>query len=222
MNKLKNKNIYKIVILCIIIAILIVLLNRFGILKHIFNIRHIKHFILSYGKFSAVIFILIYTVKPIVFLFPASVLSVIAGNIFGSSMAFSLSMAGCFLSANFAFFIARILGKPYVDKVLKGKVLKLDENIEKHGLVIIMLMRLAFVFPFDPVSYAAGLTKMKYKNFIFGSMIGVAPEMLAYAYLGKNMEKPFSRNFFVPIIGIVVIAFTAYYFYNKYTTSKNK
>lgn len=222
MNKLKNRNIYIILSLCIIVAIIVFFAYKFGMLKHIMNIRHIKRFILSYGKFSAVIFLIIYTVKPIVFLFPASVLSILAGNIFGSSMAFFLSMGGCFLAANFAFFIARILGKPYVDKILKGKGLKLDESIEKHGFMIIMLMRLAFIFPYDPVSYAAGLTKMKYKKFILGSMLGVAPEMLAYAYLGKSMEKPFSRNFCIPIIVIAVIAFTAYYFYSRYITSKNK
>lgn len=222
MVKIKNKNALKIIVLCLGIALLIILLWKFGILRHITNVRHIKHFILSYGKFSTVIFVIIYTIKPIVFLFPASVLSIIAGNIFGSAMAFFLSMLGCFFSANFAFFIARILGKPIVDKILKGKIIKLDENIEKHGLIIIMLMRLAFIFPYDPVSYAAGLTKMKYREFMLGSMIGVAPEMLAYAYLGKSMEGPFSKKIFIPIIGIIIIAFIAYYFYNKYVISKNK
>lgn len=222
MNNNRKKNIIKIIILCVALALLIAVLGKLEILGHIISIKHMKRFILSYGKYSVIIFLIIYTIKPIVFLFPASLLSIIAGNIFGPEIAFLLSMLGCFLSANFAFFISRILGKPFVDNILKGKVLKLDESIEKHGFAIIMLMRLAFVFPYDPVSYAAGLTKMKYRKFILGSMLGVAPEMLAYAYLGKNMERPLSGNFVIPIIVIIVIAFTAYYFYNKYVVSKNK
>lgn len=218
----RNKNICGIIIAGIVCAILIFLIFKFEIFKYFLNIRHLKYFILSYGKFSAFVFIFIYSIKPIFIFFPASLLSIAAGNIFGPITAFFLSMLGCFFAANFAFFLSRTFGKPFVDKMLRGKVMEMDDSIEKHGLIIILLMRLAFIFPYDPVSYAAGLSKMKYKDFILGTMIGMIPEMIAYSYLGKNMEKPFSKSFFIPILLLIVIALIAYYLYNKFSVLKNK
>ncbi|WP_347460457.1 VTT domain-containing protein [Clostridium sp. DMHC 10] len=89
------------------------------------------------------------------------------------------------------FFLAKKLGRPFVDKILKGKVMKLDNGIEKHGFMIMLLMRLSFVFAYDPLSYAAGLTSMKYRDFILGTIIGIIPEMLCYSFMGKILKEVF-------------------------------
>ncbi|WP_026883883.1 TVP38/TMEM64 family protein [Clostridium akagii] len=206
----------------LIIFVLILIFKLHPLFRNI-NFKHVKHYILSYGKFSSIIFIIIYSLKPIVFIIPASLLSIVAGNIFGSFYAFIYSMIGCFLSATVAFFLARSLGKPFVDKMLKGKIVKLDSSVEKHGFPIMLLMRLSFVFPYDGLSYACGLTKVKYKDFILGSILGIIPEMILYSYIGKNLGKHFIiKKLIMPIIAIILIALIAYYFYNNYKSRKAK
>lgn len=180
--------------------------------------RQIKRYILSYGSFASIMYLILYSLKPVVLVIPVSLLSIVAGNVFGPYKALGLSMIGCFTSATLGFFLARFLGRSFVDKLLKGKAMTLDSNIEKHGFKIMAIMRLAFVFPYDPLSYAAGLTKMKYKDFILGSLLGVFPEMISYSFMGKNLEHPFSIEFAIPIILIVVIAAGALY---TYKLSKN-
>ncbi|MDP4144425.1 MAG: TVP38/TMEM64 family protein [Bacillota bacterium] len=183
-----------------------------------FNPRRFRDFILGYGKFAALIYVLVYSLKPVLLVVPTSILSVIAGSIFGPWMAFFLSMISTFLGASLAFLLANKLGKPFVDKILRGKAMKLGEGIEKHGFMIILLMRLSFIFAFDPLSYAAGLTKMKYRDFILGTMIGIAPEMLAYSFMGKNIEHPLTARFVTPILLIMLVAlvsYTSYSFYKK-------
>lgn len=222
--------------LCIAILTMIILALVFKFERHYFvslhrklnsirilhiKPRNIKRYILSYGKFAALAFVIIYSLKPILFVVPASLLSIMAGGIFGPWKAFLLSMVSCFLSASFAFFLAKKLGKPFVDKILKGKVMKLDNGIEKHGFIIMLLMRLSFVFAYDPLSYASGLTSMKYKDFILGTVIGIVPEMLAYSFMGKNFERGFSVKAFFPLIIIFIIASIAAFIYKKYK-SKSK
>lgn len=196
-------------------AVFLYLMIKYGRRLSHLRVREVKRFILSYGNFSSVIFLILYSLKPIVLFIPVWPLSVIAGNIFGPYKALMLSMAGCFLSGTLAFFLAKFLGRSFVDKLLKGKAMTLDSNIEKHGLKIIAIMRLTFVFPYDPLSYAAGLTKMKYKDFIIGTMIGVFPEMVSYSFVGKNLEHPLSFKFAIPIILIIVIAAGALYIYKS-------
>ncbi len=212
---------------CIGLAVLIIIaLISIYKLRRIFpniNFKHVKHYILSYGKFSSLVFIIIYSLKPIVFIIPASLLSIVAGNIFGSFYAFIYSMIGCFFSATVAFFIARVLGKPFVDNVVKGKIIKIDSSVEKHGFVIMLLMRLSFVFPYDALSYACGLTKVKYKDFILGSVLGIIPEMIVYSYIGKNLGRHFIiKKLIIPIVLIALIALTAYYLYNNYKNNTVK
>jgi len=215
-NFIKDKLKYiKIAILIVIVLFSIFKLQK--IFPHI-NFLQLKNYILSYGKFSSLVFIVIYSLKPIVFIIPASLLSIVAGSVFGSFYAFLYSMIGCFFSATLAFFLARALGKPFVDKILKGKTLKIDSSVEKHGFLLVLLMRLCFVFPYDALSLACGLTKVKYKDFILGTMLGIIPEMMAYSYIGRNMGKHFLKKLIIPIIGIAFIALTAYYIYKNKTT----
>jgi uncharacterized membrane protein YdjX (TVP38/TMEM64 family) len=163
-----------------------------------------------------------YSLKPILFVIPASLLSIVAGNIFGSFYAFIYSMIGCFFSGTLAFFLAKFMGKPFVDKILKGKVLKIDSGLEKHGFLIMLLMRLSFVFPYDALSYASGLTKVKYKDFIMGTMLGIIPEMIMYSYIGKNLGTYTIKKIFIPIILMTIIAILANYLYKNYKNDKNR
>lgn len=220
MKKDKEK-LLKYLIIAILAIIFLYFIIRYGkALTHL-RVKHVRRYILSYGKFASVIFVLLYSLKPVLLVIPVSLLSIMAGNIFGPYKALLLSMIGCFTSGTLAFFLAKFLGRSFVDKLLKGKAMKLDANIEKHGTLIMAVMRLAFVFPYDPLSYAAGLTKMKYRDFILGTLIGVFPEMISYSFIGKQLEHPFSFKFIIPIISIVVVATIALYLYKNSKNTKN-
>jgi len=211
---------------CLLVVVVITAVIFFCFISrhrsHSFDIRHvlgspreIKHFILSYGGYSALAFLVIYSLKPVLMILPASLFSILAGNIFGPYYGLMLSMAGSFFAATLAFYLANKLGKSFVDKLLKGKALKLDSDIEKYGFKIILLMRLAFVFPHDPLSYAAGLSKMKYKDFILGTVLGIFPEMICFSFLGKSFERPFSFKILFPIISVIIVAVIASYYYKN-------
>lgn len=225
--KISKKLVKPIIILCIFIIFIYIILRynkSFIFLRHERSFKKIglhglRNYILGFGKYADIVFVLIYAVKPILFFVPASLMSILAGNIFGPIKGFILSMVGLFLSGTVAFFLAKLLGKPFVEKLLKGKTLKLDENIEEHGFKIMLLMRLSAIFPYDPLSYAAGLTKMRYIDFITATLIGTAPEFVAYSLMGKNMRHPFSIRFMFPIILIILVAVGGSYLYKS---NKNK
>ncbi|WP_347460458.1 hypothetical protein [Clostridium sp. DMHC 10] len=89
--------------MCIAILIIVLLILTFRFKGHysvrvshkinglrILHIRpkDIKRYILSYGEFAALVFVIIYSLKPILFVVPASLLSIMAGGIFGPWKAF--------------------------------------------------------------------------------------------------------------------------------------
>ncbi len=219
--KNSKKSIFKCLMIFFLISIIAFILYKYKGNLHKINMDSIRSYIQSYGKFSAIIFILIYTVRPLVLILPASLMSIIAGSIFNSYIALSLNMIGCFGSATLAFFLSRFLGRSFVNKILKGKALTLNNNMGKYGFRIMTAMRLSFVFPYDPLSYAAGLTKIKYRDFILGTLIGILPEMVTYSLIGGNLTKPFSFKFILPIIVLFIIVFISTYLYKKKSRNTN-
>ena len=212
MKKNKFIKIFTTVLACTILAYFIF---KYKIHLGHFNIRGLRRYILSYGKFSAIAFVLIYSLKPIFLVIPASLLSILAGSIFGPYEAFTLSMISCYFAGTLGFFLSKFLGKSFVHKLLKGKAVALDSNAEEHGFKIMLIMRLSTLFPYDPLSYAAGLTKMKYRDFILASLLGIAPEMLAYSFMGKNLRHPLSLKFALPIIIVAIVAVISSYVYKS-------
>lgn len=170
------------------------------------NIADLKNMILECGQYSFLVFILLYTVKPVILILPTAVLAIAAGSIYGPFIGSIVNLIGCFISATICFYLSRFMGSGFLDKLLKGKALKLDSNIEKHGFKIMTIMRLSIIFPFDALSYAAGITKMKYRDFIAGTMLGFLPEMISYAYAGENLSNPLSFKFIAPFVVILIMS----------------
>lgn len=221
MMKNSTKNIIKsIAILCISVVFIYLIFKYQKYFTHIV-LKNLRGYIISFGPYAALVFLLLYSVKPILIFFPAMVFTAIAGNIFGPILGFLLTIIGLFTSGTFAFCLSRALGKPFVAKITRGKLLKLDENIEQHGFRIMLLMRLSTLFPYDTLSYAAGLTKISYVDFISATIIGTAPEMLAYSYVGHNMRHPSLQRIVIPIFMIIALALIGSYIY-KTSIKTNK
>ena len=77
-------------------------------------------------------------------------------------------------------------------------------NLKERGFLILLLLRLPPILPYDPLSYACGLTDIKYTSFIAASLIGVVPETLCYSIMGESVLNPLSPSFIVPIIILVI------------------
>lgn len=223
MKKYKFKDTLKYIsILCICILVIYIFFRYSKDVRHLRHIqlKEIRRYILSYGKYAIIIFILFYTIKPILIVFPASLLSILAGDLFGPINATFLSLLCCFTSGTLAFYLSHILGKPFVDKLIKGRSLKIDDDLEKNGFIVMLIMRLSFIFPYDALSYAAGLTRIKYREFILGTLIGILPEMITYSFIGQNLRGKFTFKFFIPIFLLILVALSSYYGYKLYKSKK--
>jgi len=200
----KKFNIKKSILVVLIFIIVISVMMNLNEIKQI-NLSRFVTYISNYGKYAAICFLLIFSLKPLLLFLPSSMLSIAAGMIFGPIVGFLLNMAGFFLSATLGFYLSRFLGKDFVDKLLKGKAISVNSNLENNGIKILFFIRFTPVIPFDAISYACGLSKMRYKDFIIGSMLGVFFETLCYAFIGESILDPFSYKFIIPA-GLVILA----------------
>lgn len=212
MNK-KDKIKLIIMVLLITFSVIIVSMN-WGTITNL-NVDDVTEFLQDKGGFASIVFLGIYMCKPIFIVIPAAIVSFVGGIVFGPTKGFVLNMIGFFLSGTLAFYLARFLGKDFVHRVLKGKILEISDNMETKGFKILFILRLPPILPYDPLSYTCGLTEIKYKDFILASLLGVVPETLCYSIMGRSIFEPLSWKFILPIIILVVGVATSGYIFSK-------
>ena len=92
---------------------------------------------------------------------------------------------GWVLDSQVAFYLARKLGKPFVEKVFSLEKLHSFENYFTNKNLFWTVVFLRMIVPADVLSYALGLfSKIKPKPFFFSTLIGVTPVAFVFSYTG--------------------------------------
>ena len=137
----------------------------------------------DFGLFkSAAIYITLYTIRPLI-LFPATLLTVASGLIFGPWLGILFTIIGENASANLAFCLSRWFGKDWVRQHEHGSILKWEEKLKEKGLLTVLIMRLIYL-PFDAVNYGCGLTSTRQIDFFMGTFLGIIPGLVSFVLLG--------------------------------------
>ncbi|MGD7045804.1 TVP38/TMEM64 family protein [Jeotgalibacillus proteolyticus] len=171
-----------------VISIVLLFITVSYITHFHFDIRpsDIRDFILSFGWWGPVIFFLIYTIGPIVF-FPTSVLSLGAGLAFGVWPGVLYIIIGATGAATTGYIMARLFGRSVLKIENFAWSEKLFKQMEKRGFLYIFTLRLIPIVSFDLLSYAGGISKVRFKSFIFATIFGMIPGTFAYSFLGASI-----------------------------------
>ncbi|MBE6051538.1 MAG: TVP38/TMEM64 family protein [Clostridium sp.] len=205
MRKEEKKETIKFIIFMLLVMLsIVIVVKNWHFIRHL-RVEKIVEYLRSKGPFATIIFLGIYAVKPFIIVMPSNIVAIVGGIIFGPVKGFLLSMLGFFISGTIAFYLSRILGKEFVQKLVGNKFMKLDDNMKNNGFKILFFLRLPPVLPYDPLSYACGFTNINYWAFIIASVLGVVPETLCYSIMGKNLSNPFSAKFIIPIVIVVLV-----------------
>ena len=171
---------------------------------------HLHRWMNDFGLIkSAAIYIVLYTIRPLI-LFPATLLTIASGLIFGPWLGILFTIIGENASANFAFSVARWFGRDWIKDHEHGAILKWEEKIRENGLITVLIMRLIYL-PFDAVNYGCGLTSMRHVDFFIGTLIGIMPALISFVLLGgiaatgvENRILVFGSALFFFFLGLII------------------
>lgn len=172
-------------ILISLFVLILVLSILFLYNNNILNLDTLKNLILNSGYFAPIIYIIAFSLVPLTF-FPDSVLAILGGSIFGLGPGFFYTSIGALIGGSISFFLSRLLGKSFVEKLESDKIQNIQILLKDKGFFMILILRLIPLFPFDLISYGAGLTKISYKDFALGTLIGTIPGILVFVNLGAQ------------------------------------
>ncbi len=182
--------------------------------------KNFSDWIKSKGAIGYVIFVAAYVVGTVLF-FPASLMTIAAGIIFGLGIGIAVALSSATLGASLAFLIGRYLARDTVEKHLgkNEKFQAVNDAIGEQGWKIVGLLRLSPLVPFNVSNYFFGVTKVKFWQYVLASFVGMAPGTALYVYLGyagkaaldggKNEHSP-AQYVFLGVGLLATIAVTVY------------
>jgi uncharacterized membrane protein YdjX (TVP38/TMEM64 family) len=160
----------KAVIKALILAAFIIgaiLLVRFTPVKQYLTPEALGRYLDMTGFWGPVFFILIYAGGICLFL-PGTLLTALGAAIFGPNWGFVWAMLG----ASIAFIIGRTLGREFAASLIGDRLKKYDDAIERNGFATVLYLRLVY-FPFTPMNFGMGLTKVHFWDYFSGTGLGI-------------------------------------------------
>lgn len=130
--------------------------------------------------------------RPVV-LFPATVLTVVAGLLFGAVLGVVVAAVAANGSALIAYHLGRQLRRPpggagSASNGEMGRIEAWTQRLRTNGFEAVLLMRLLFL-PYDPVSYVCGLVRVPVHQFLAANAVGTLPGTVAFVLVGASIER---------------------------------
>lgn len=137
---------------------------------------------------------------------PGLVFVIPGGMVWDWPTLFLLSWIGATGAAMVGFVFARTLGREWVERRLSDRALSYDEALSENGLRTVITIRLLF-FIAPWAHWLLGLSRVRFRDFALGTVIGLGPSMAAFTWLGGNAVAWFTERPVLVLVG--TLAFTA-------------
>ncbi len=125
--------------------------------------------------------------RPLV-LFPASLLTVAAGILFGPVGGTVVSVVSANGSALVAHQLGRMLRRPPTVTEDPSRLGVWTQRLRDNGFEAVLVMRLVFL-PYDLVSYACGMLHVGRRPFLAANALGTLPGTVAFVLVGASVTR---------------------------------
>lgn len=135
----------------------------------------------------------VYLIRPIV-LFPASILTIMGGVLFGPVVGVIAVVIAANTSAMIAFGIGRLLGKPPgaedddEEEAGESFVARWSTKLRENSFETVFITRLIFL-PYDLVNYVCGALRITWTSFLLATALGSIPGTISFVLLGASLER---------------------------------
>ena len=144
---------------------------RFTPVKGYFTLETLGGLLDSVGIWGPLAFMVIYAVGVCLFV-PGTLITGIGAAIFGAYWGFLYVWVGAMLGSSAAFLIGRTLGREFAASLIGDRLKKYDDAIERNGFATVLYLRLVY-FPFTPMNFGMGLTKVRFRDYFAGTGLGI-------------------------------------------------
>lgn len=152
------------------------------------------------GIWTPVIYIALYTLATILVL-PSTVLNLTGGAIFGPWLGTLWASIAAVIAAVVAFTFTRTVGRDLVAEKLATRWQSMDAEVRQGGLFYMFAIRLLPIIPYGLVNFAAGLTSIRFQDYLLGTILGTVPGILPFVLIGSSGLRAMKTGDVLPLLG---------------------
>ena len=137
--------------------------------------------------------------------FPAEFVTFANGMLFGPVWGVAITWIGAMLGASLAFALSRWFGRPFVDALMNERHRDaVDRWARRQGIGALLLSRLMPLISFNVINYAAGLTPISWRTFLWTTGLGILPITTLLVVSGDQVWNG-SGNAWIYLVAIAVV-----------------
>jgi len=147
---------------------------------------------------------------------PRHVVSFLGGYAFGVGLGTALALVGTELGCALSFFYARAIGRPLVSARLAARVKHVEDFLAANPFWMTVLIRVIPVGNNFVTNIVAGVTRVRARPFLLGSLVGYVPQTLVFALAGSGVDLGATPRVGVAVLLFVVSGVIGTRLYHKY------
>jgi uncharacterized membrane protein YdjX (TVP38/TMEM64 family) len=160
------------------------------IVQHYLDVDMLRAYIEGLGIWAPLIFVALAAIKNILFIpvLPIVVLISSGALIFGDLFGALYSWLGISIGACLAFLAGRYWAGNVAARFKYSRWKALDRSISSHGFLAIVGLRLV-LFTSTAFNYASGLTSLRMKDYLLGTLIGLVPRTFLLSFISESFTE---------------------------------
>lgn len=145
---------------------------------------------------------------------PITVLVVATLLVFGPALGFVYSLCGALVAAAFDFWLGHALGRAAIRRLAGPRLNAISRRLGESGLLAVLAVRVIPVAPFTVVNLVAGAPRIRFHDFMLGTLLGLMPGLLALTLFSDRvmsaLRNPSPLSLTLLAVALAAIAAGAY------------
>jgi phospholipase D1/2 len=137
--------------------------------------------------------------------FPVTILIAATAAAFGPWLGLIYGATGALVSALVTYAIGAMIGKDALHGLLGARLDRVRARLDRQGVIAIAAIRLVPVAPFTLVNLAAGAAEIRLRDYVIGTLLGLAPGLVVLSALGHQIVEILTKP---TVIGSTILLAT--------------
>lgn len=156
-----------------------------------------------------IVIFLLFLLRSLSMMYPYPMIFIITAMVFPPYQSFLINVLGMVFTFAFRYYTGYEMGEGTINYALKKypAILEAMEEDGKGNPIILLALRMVPSLPINTISHFYGSLEYSFPKYMLLSVGAYIPKLISYSFIGENVYDPFSADFFVPMI--VLLVFTA-------------
>lgn len=137
---------------------------------------------------------------------PVTLLFIVTGSVFGIWLGAAYGLAGAVAAAVVNYAIGSMMGRESLRRLGEGRINRLSRRLARRGVLAVIVLRVVPVAPFTVINLVAGASHIRFRDYLVGTIVGMAPGALALTAFADRLIAAIARPDLPTVAGFLAVA----------------